>query len=102
MYLNQPMQHDRKFKIINEGFKDREDLHPLLNADNNTDLIQALQYAQMQIGTKGIRKDKSGEKTQESDTTLPLEWRTDATDAWDTNYLGCLLKPYDGSNFVWV
>ena len=102
MYLNQPMQHDRKFKIINEGFKDREDLHPLLNADNNTDLIQALQYAQMQIGTKGIRKDKSGEKTQESDTTLPLEWRTDATDAWDTNYLGCLLKPYDGANFVWV
>ena len=44
---------------------------------------------------KGIRKDKSGEKTIESDTNLPLELRTDGTDAWDTNIIGCLTQPYD-------
>ena len=94
-YLGNPMSHDRKHRIINEGFEGRERLMPMLNADNNEELIQALQLAEVRIGEKGIRKDKSGEKAIESDTNLPLELRTDGTDAWDTNYLGCLTMPYD-------
>lgn len=94
-YLGNPMAHDKKHKIINEGFEGREKLLPMFNADNNEDLIQAILLAELQIGSNGIRKDKSGEKTLESDTTLPLEHRTDGTDAWDTNFLGCLTMPYD-------
>lgn len=93
--LGNPMEHDKKHKIINDGFEGRKKLMPMFNADNNEDLIQALQLAEVQIGSKGVRKNKSGEKTIESDTNLPLEHRTDGTDAWDTNYLGCLTHPYD-------
>ena len=65
------------------------------------ELIQAIQLAELQIGSKGVRKDKSGEKTIESDTNLPLELRTDGTDAWDTNFLGCLTRPYDDDGFIY-
>lgn len=101
-YLGNPMSHDRKHRIINAAFGGNETLLPVLNADNNEELIQALQLAEVRIGEKGIRKDKSGEKTMESDTNLPLELRTDATDAWDTNFLGCLTLPYDEMGFKWA
>ena len=94
-YLGNPMAHDKKHKIINDGFEGRKALVPMFNADNNEELIQAMMLAEVVIGSKGVRKDKSGEKTIESDTNLPLELRTDGTDAWDTNYLGCLTNPYD-------
>ena len=94
-YLGNPMAHHKKHKIINEAFEGREHLMPTFNADNNEELIQAMMLAETVIGTKGIRKDKSGEKTIESDTNLPLELRTDGTDAWDTNIIGCLTQPYD-------
>ena len=89
------MSHDKKHRIINVAFEGREYLMPLFNADNNEELIQAMMLAEVKIGNKGVRKDKSGEKTIESDTNLPLELRTDGTDAWDTNLLGCLTMPYD-------
>lgn len=101
-YLGNPMSHDRKHRIINAAFGGNETLLPVLNADNNEELIQAMQLAEVRIGEKGIRKDKSGEKTIESDTNLPLELRTDATDAWDTNFLGCLTLPYDEMGFKWA
>ena len=94
-YLGNPMAHDKKHKIINEALEGREHLMPTFNADNNEELIQAMLLAEAIIGSKGIRKDKSGEKSDETDTNLPLELRTDGTDAWDTNFLGCLTKPYD-------
>lgn len=101
-YLGNPMSHDRKHRIINAAFGGNETLLPVLNADNNEELIQALQLAEVRIGEKGIRKDKSGEKTIESDTNLPLELRTDATDAWDTNYLGCLTLSYDDRAWLYA
>ena len=100
-YLGNPMGHDRKHRIINAAFSGQETLFPMLNADNNEELIQAMQLAEVTIGSKGVRKDKSGEKTIESDTNLPLELRTDATDAWDTNFLGCLTMPYDDDGFIY-
>lgn len=93
--LGNPMEHDKKHKIINDAFEGRKKLMPMFNADNNEELIQAMMLAEVVIGSKGVRKDKSGEKTIESDTNLPLELRTDGTDAWDTNFLGCLRNPYD-------
>lgn len=101
-YLGNPMGHDRKHRIINEGFEGREKLLPVLNADNNEDLIQAMQLTELVIGSKGVKKNKSGEKTIETTTNLPLELRTDGTDAWDTNYLGCLTMPYDDGMFSYV
>lgn len=100
-YLGTPMGHDRKHRIINEAFEGREHLMPVMNEDNNEELIQAMMLAELQIGTKGVRKNKSGEKSLETDTSLPLEHRTDATDAWDTNFLGCLTLPYDDDGFVY-
>lgn len=99
-YLGNPMSHDRKHRIINEAFSGKESLMPMFNADNNVELIQAISLAELVIGEKGVRKDKSGEKTIETDTNLPLEFRTDATDAWDTNFLGCLTMPYDDGSFM--
>lgn len=100
-YLSNPLAHDRKHRIINEGFMGNNKLLPMFNADNNEDLIQALMLTELIIGSKGVRKDKSGEKTDESDTNLPLELRTDGTDAWDTNYLGCLSSPYEDDGFIY-
>lgn len=98
--LGNPMGHDRKHRIINDGMSGSNKLVPMFNADNNEELIQAISLAEIRIGEKGVRKDKSGEKTIETDTNLPLELRTDATDAWDTNYLGCLTLPYDDDSFM--
>jgi hypothetical protein len=73
----------------------------MFNTDNNEELIQAMMLTEAIIGSKGIRKDKSGEKSDETDTNLPLELRTDGTDAWDTNFLGCLTHPYDDDTFIY-
>ena len=100
-YMGNPMSHTRKHRIINDTFSGQERLLPVLNADNNEELVQAIQLAEIRLGDKGIRKDKSGEKSLESDTNLPLELRTDATDAWDTNFLGCLTMPYNEDGFVY-
>ena len=79
-----------------------EKLLAVLNNDNNTELIQAIQLAEVKIGEQGFRKDKSQEKSLETDTSLPYELRTDATDAYDTNLLGCLTMPYDGDGYHWA
>ena len=99
--MGNPMKHDAKHRIINEAFTGREKLMPMFNADNNEELLQAICLAELQIGSQGVRKNKSAEKSDETDTNLPLELRTDATDAWDTNFLGCLTYPYDGDRFVY-
>ena len=100
--LGNPMRHDAKHSIINDGFSGQKELLPMFNADNNEELLQAISLTEIQIGSKGVRKNKSGEKTIETDTNLPLELRTDGTDAWDTNYLGCLTYPYDSDNFSYL
>lgn len=100
--LGNPSRHDAKHRIINDGFSGQKSLLPMFNADNNEELLQAISLTELQIGSKGIRKNKSGEKTIETDTNLPLELRTDGTDAWDTNYLGCLSYPYDSDNFSYL
>lgn len=88
VYLGNPMRHDEKYLLINQGFAGKQRLMPFFNRSNNPDLILAIQSAGVSRGRNGFRKDKSGEKLAESEEDL-LEHRTDGSDAFDTLYIGC-------------
>ena len=88
VYIGQPMRHDEKYLLINNGFAGKQRLMPLFNRQNNDDLILAIQSAGVERGRNGFRKNKSGEKLAENEENL-LEHRTDGTDAFDTLYIGC-------------
>lgn len=96
VYLGNPMRHDEKYLLINQGFAGKQQLMPFFNRSNNPDLILAIQSAGVSRGRKGFRKDKSGEKLAESEEDL-LEHRTDGSDAFDTLYIGCEKFPYRDS-----
>ena len=96
VYLGNPMRHDEKYLLINQGFAGKQRLMPFFNRSNNEDLILAIQSAGVSRGRNGFRKDKSGEKLAESEEDL-LEHRTDGTDAFDTLYIGCEKFPYHDS-----
>ena len=88
VYIGNPMRHDEKYLLINQGFAGKQRLMPFFNRQNNDDLILAIQAAGVTRGRNGFRKDKGGEKLAESEEDL-LEHRTDGTDAFDTLYIGC-------------
>ena len=96
VYLGNPMRHDEKYLLINQGFAGKQRLMPFFNRSNNEDLILAVQSAGVSRGRNGFHKDKSGEKLAESEEDL-LEHRTDGTDAFDTLYIGCEKFPYHDS-----
>ena len=102
IFLGNPMEHETKHQIINNAFQGKEKLFAMINRDNNPELIQAIQLTQIRIAEKGFKKDKSKEKSLETDSSLPYELRTDATDAYDTNILGCITRPYDDDNYRWA
>lgn len=93
VYIGNPMRHDEKYLLINQGFAGKQRLMPFFNRQNNDDLILAIQSAGVSRGRNGFRKDKAGEKLAESEEDL-LEHRTDGTDAFDTLYIGCEKFPY--------
>ncbi|WP_407401491.1 hypothetical protein [Sodaliphilus sp.] len=99
VYLGNPMRHDEKYLLINQGFAGKQRLMPMFNRQNNDDLILAIQTAGVTRGRLGFRKDKGGEKLAESEENL-LEHRTDGTDAFDTLYIGCEKFPQFESDFV--
>ena len=86
------MKHSEKYLLINQGFSGRQNLTPMLNRQNNDDLILAIQSAGVIRGRNGFKKHKAGEKLAESEENL-LEHRTDGTDAFDTLYIGCEKLP---------
>ena len=88
VYLGNPMRHDEKYLLINQGFSGKQRLMPYFNRQNKDDLILAIQSAGVERGRNGFRKNKSTEKNPESEEDL-LEHRTDGTDAFDTLYIGC-------------
>ena len=96
VYLGNPMRHDEKYLLINQGFAGKQRLVPFFNRSNNEDLILAIQSAGVSRGRNGFRKDKSGEKLAESEEDL-LEHRTDGSDAFDTLYIGCEKFPFHDS-----
>lgn len=93
VYLGNPMRHDEKYLLINQGFAGKQRLMPFFNRQNNDDLILAIQAAGVSRGRLGFRKDKAGEKLAETEEDR-LEHRTDGTDAFDTLYIGCEKFPY--------
>ncbi len=93
IYLGNPMRHDEKYLLINQGFAGKQRLMPFFNRQNNDDLILAIQSAGVTRGRLGFRKDKGGEKLAETEEDL-LQHRTDGTDAFDTLYIGCEKFPH--------
>lgn len=90
-----PEKHEIKHKIINDALAGIDYPTIRINQPNNPDLIIALQLCEVQISYKGFHKDKSQEKKPEAEDNLPLQQRTDFTDAFDSLFLGC--KYYRGS-----
>lgn len=101
VYLGNPMRHDEKYLLINQGFAGKQRLMPFFNRSNNADLILAIQSAGVSRGRNGFRKDKSGEKLAESEEDL-LEHRTDGSDAFDTLYIGCEKFPQHDNYSVYI
>ena len=97
VYLGNPMRHDEKYLLINQGFAGKQRLMPFFNRQNNDDLILAIQTAGVVRGRNGFRKDKGGEKLDETEENL-LEHRTDGTDAFDTLFIGC--EKFPQRNFI--
>ena len=93
VYLGNPMRHDEKYLLINQGFAGKQRLMPFFNRQNNDDLILAVQSAGVTRGRNGFRKDRGGEKLAETEEDL-LQHRTDGTDAFDTLYIGCEKFPH--------
>ena len=95
-----PERHEVKHKIINEGLAGI--IYPAIriNQPNNPDLIIAMQLCEVSISYRGFRKDKSQEKKPETEDNLPLQQRTDFTDAFDQLYLG--LKYFAAGTFGWA
>lgn len=93
--MGAPERHEVKHKIINEALAHITYPAIRINQPNNPDLIIALQMCEVQMSYKGFRKDKSQEKRPETEDSLPLQQRTDFTDAFDTLYLG--VKYFRGS-----
>lgn len=84
-----PEKHEVKHRIINNGLAGIEYPAIRINQLNNPDLIIAMQLCEVSIGYQGFRKNKSQEKKPETEENLPLQQRTDFTDAFDSLYLGC-------------
>ena len=87
-YLGTPMRHDEKYLLINQGVAGKQWLMYYFNRQNNGGLILVIQFAGVERGRNGFRKNKSTEKNRESEEDL-LQHRTDGTDAFDTLYIGC-------------
>ena len=58
VYLGNPMRHDEKYLLINQGFAGKQRLMPFFNRQNNDDLILAIQAAGVSRGRNGFHKDK--------------------------------------------
>ena len=70
VYLGNPMRHDEKYLLINQGFAGKQRLMPFFNRQNNDDLILAIQAACVSRDRNGFRKDKGGEELAESEEDL--------------------------------
>jgi len=90
--MGAPMRHHEKYKIINEALGGFTSPGIRINMLRNEELIIAMQMTEIRERysgqTKTISKNKSGEKLADTDGGVPLQQRTDITDAFDSLYLG--------------
>lgn len=93
--MGTPMLHHDKWRIINEALGGFSAPGIRINQVNNEELIIAMQMTEIRErynGTqKTISKDKSGEKQADTDDGVPLQNRTDITDAFDSLFIGVKL-----------
>lgn len=87
VHIGNPVPHRDKHRMIHQALKGQKYLFPMFNRSNNEALLLAMENTGVKISTRGLQKDKSGEKLGESEEDL-LEHRTDGTDAWDTLFIG--------------
>ena len=90
--MGTPMLHHDKWRIINESLGGFSAPGIRINQVNNEELIIAMQMTEIRErynGTqKTISKDKSGEKRADTEDGVPLQNRTDITDAFDSLFIG--------------
>lgn len=98
VHIGNPMRHHEKWLLISEGFMGKSGLIPMINSNNNEELILAMETTGTHTGAYGFKKDKTGEKLAETEEDK-LEYRTDGTDAFDTLYIGCTKFPQFISSF---
>ena len=99
VYIGNPMRHVEKWLLISEGFTGKSGLIPMLNSNNNEELILAMETTGVYKGAEGFKKDKRGENLAETEEDK-LEYRTDGTDAFDTLYIGCTKLPQSASSII--
>lgn len=100
IYIGQAPAHKDKFLWISQAFKGQGNyLFPMINGPHNEALTLAMEMAGIRQGPKGWEKDKTGEKLAESPEDL-LEYRTDATDAFDTLFVGMNQFPRNTSSII--
>lgn len=98
VYIGNPMKHAEKYNILNDCFTGAKHLMPLINRENNDALIISIATAEVEMGSRGFHKCKSGEKLAETEDDM-LEYRTDGSDGFDTLVLGICLFPYSSSGY---
>jgi len=96
MMIGNPIKHFEKHNLINMALKGQQGLLPMINRNNNEPLILAMEQCGIYQGPNGFKKDKRGEKLNESEEDR-LETRTDGTDAFDTLWIGMNNFPVEQS-----
>lgn len=98
--MGRPMLHVAKYNDINSALAGYLLPAIRINRDNNEALIVALETADVKVGRKGPEKDKSGEKlSEDTDDAVRREYRTDATDAFDSLWIGAKYHQFSFSGF---
>ena len=72
VYLGNPMRHDEKYLLINQGFAGKQRLMPFFNRQNNDDLILAVQSAGVERGRNGFRKKGGTAKLSSVSWRVPV------------------------------
>ncbi len=106
------MSHSQQYRDINNGLKGYSYPAVRINREKNEALIVALESADVKQGygrdgRVSIQKDKTGEKLpynpdlddgSATGTNVREEYRTDATDAFDSLYIGVKYFRYGGGS----
>lgn len=103
VYIGNTWTHKVKYQHVNDALDGHNYLFPLFNRENNDVLLSAMETCGTRIGRTGFEKDKSLEKSPETEDNK-YEYRTDGTDAWDDLFIGLNFFPqqYTSVNFSTV
>lgn len=101
IYIGQAMRHTEKYQVINECLAEISYPAIRFNRENNESLIIAMENADVVKVGKEFKKYKAGEKlSEDAPDAIPLELRTDGTDAFDTLFIGFKFHRGSGGWFL--